>query len=549
MEMEIDNQIEWKPSKIEELIALNTPPQYLSCQIGSQGLTALSWTILYQRWDLADKLLTYGVDPNFPSADGLTALHMVLVTYSPNLSALPAFKSSYYYFYTNTISPLTLTVKPENSLPSFLEILIRHGAKLKADDWGMTALTVARLSRLNIDIQLMEKTLDLSVRDVLEGSVLQSLNRLNPYISYDHNNLVASLKHGIYQPEMPFIQGLNQPVNLSETQFSTNNKLKLFFPFPSVPLKLYLNTRFTTLSPRFEPRTYTHAEELNFVNNFANYLAIINTGYPSKFIDYFISDALAVAHMEINIITDYLRRVERFIRKTKLQNTDIYTEWFSTIDAVFEANYIPLLRHDMLTAGLDKNYGEYLIYQIIVFLEQTYNSFECDTRLQDFFIRWIGYLNSSICRVQTLLSIVIYYSRSDNDTFNVLTSRLIDFLLKYGVDINERSRDSLATCLHVAVKLNSPQLFSYLLDRNAYLFTVDKRGLTALNIIHMKYPEKKILFLQNPKVFPPFALKSLAAQAVSDTGRHKQISEVHKQTPVGHDKSQLSKFLGLHLRY
>ena len=538
MEMEIDNRIKWSFSKVEELISLNTPPQYLSRQIGLKGLTVLSWTILYQRWDLAEKLLKYGIDPNFPSTNGLTALHMVLLTYSLNLSALPTFKPSYYYFYTNKISPLMLHIKPENSSPNFLKTLIRYGAKLIPDEWKMTVLTVARLSRLNLEVQLFEKTLDLSVRDVLEGSTIQNLNKLNPYITHDHNNLVASLKHGIHQPT---IQG----INLSET---INFKLKLFFPFPSTPLRLYLNTRFIPLSPRFELGPYSPAEELNFINNFANYLAIINTGFPSQFIDYFTVDALEVANMELNIITDYLRRIVRCIQITKLQNNDIYTEWFSSIDSVFKTNYIPLLRHDMLSSGTDANYGEYLVYQIIVFLEQTYLSFECDTNLKDFFLKWVENLNSSVCRAQTIISIVISYSKCDMETPRLMY-RLIDFLLKYGFDINERSRNNLSTCLHKAVQVNSPKLFSYLLDSNAYLHTVDKRGLTALNMVHMKYPRNKFLFLQNPKVFPPFPLKSLAAQAVSDSGRYKQIPVGYRQISVGHNNSQLNQFLELHLRH
>ena len=534
MEMEHDDRIEWSSRKIEEYISLNTPPHLLSVQIGSQGLTALSWTILYQRWDLAEKLLKHGVDPNSPSTNGLTALHMVLLTYSPNLSALPIFKSSYYYFYTHTISPLTTNIKPENISPNFLQTLISYGAKLTADEWNMTALTVARLSRLKRIAQLLENTFDLSVHDVLECSTIQTLHRLNPYIAHDYNNLVAFIKNGVKLP------GIS--LNLSETFSSTNNKLKLFFPFPSIPFKLYLSSRFSTLTPRFKPRTYSPEEELNYVNNFANYLAIINTGYPSQFIIYFTVDALEIAHRELDIITDYFIRVVGYIQATKVRNNDVYTEWLSSLDSVFKANYIPLLGHDMRTAGQEANYGEYLVYQIILFLEQIHSAFECDTHLRDFLKRWLYVLKYSVCRLRSLFSIVLEYSQGDMSVPSHITYRLIDFLLKNEVDINERSRDSLSTCLHTAVQLNFPDLFSYLLDNNAYLFTVDKRGLTALNMVHMKYPSDKFLFFQNPKVFPPFTLKSLAAQAISESGRHKQI-------PVGHNNSQLSRFLELHLRY
>ena len=552
METEIPLQrMQWKPSSIEDLF-IDYSPEDITTVVDSQGLTPLSWAILYQRWDLAMKLLQHGVDPNYQSADGLTALHMVLITYSSNLHALPIFRSSYYYFYSNTISSLSCISDDDTTRP-FLNTLVQFGAKLIPDVWMMTALTVARLSRLDNEVRLIEENLDVGVRDVLECSIIQALHQLNPFLfkSYDlyRQNISASIKHGIPISLSQSIirQILQRNANLIEMHQFAFIILRQLYPFPSLPLKLFLNLHFTTLVLRSRSHLLSATDEVRIFDLFRSYLEMINTGYPTHFIEYFTNDALRVAAIELENIFDFTLILDKSLELHYTSTKDL--SWVYPIDRTFNMNYIPLLMYDFLPSRSDVTNGEDFIYRLIQILSRIYfivGEDSTNSELNIFFSKWISNLNFSVCRLQSLLSIVIVTFRSKCAQLNNwyrFAFRVIDFLLKFEVDINERARDTLACCLHTTVHLDMPEIFTFLLEKNAYLFTVDKRGLNALDMIRNKSSSFKIqLFMSIPKLRPPYPLKSLAAKAVSEYFSHSQLR-------VGHQRSQLSQLLELHLHY
>ncbi|KAI6654304.1 hypothetical protein LOD99_702 [Oopsacas minuta] len=525
---------QWELNSITELASPNSLKHEKSGQHDSLGLTALAWAILYQRWDLAQKLLDNGIDPNVCCADGISALHMVFVTFSPNMYALPSFRPSYYYIYTEGVSPQCTSIQElEDIPPKFLTSLIEYGARLIPDKWMVTPLTFARMACLKAEAKSMEHHLDLRVHDVLESSILQAVS---PSLEMSHENLSASVKHGVTLPESSLIYLWDKTTSPLERLLLLCDKLKLIYPFPSLPIKFYLNIAFTAFILKYDSKDAPPTDQLYLFKLFIFYLEMIGTGYPAHFLQFFRDDALKIANKELRIITHFLKHLEGSLETQYM--TDGTIEWFQPIDHIFKTNYSQLLKLDLPPTQSDLAKGEGLVYRLMFALTRINSCLHNDSRLNESYAQWVDELNSSLCRMDPLMSILIQYSNSIH-TFQETTS-MIEFLLRYGVDINERSRDSLTSTLHKTVQINDPEMFIYLLDKNAYLFIVNRAGLTPLDLIDMKYPgHEKDPFSQTQKVHPPFPLKSLAARVIS---RHAKLNELF----VGHHHSHLFKYLGLH---
>eukprot|EP00800_Vazella_pourtalesii_P010623 TRINITY_DN2599_c0_g3_i1.p1 TRINITY_DN2599_c0_g3~~TRINITY_DN2599_c0_g3_i1.p1 ORF type:complete len:537 (-),score=75.06 TRINITY_DN2599_c0_g3_i1:15-1625(-) len=534
MDMFIRRQ--WNTKVMEELVKEESFDLRRAVEKDSFGLTPLGWSTLYQRWDLTDELLEKKTDPNASCSEGITPLHIMFIKYNPNMFPLPSFRPSFYYMYTEGISPLCLVVEQERIPEEFIKQLAESGTRVLPDRWGVTGLTFARMAKLSNEIKLIQELFDLSVRDVIEAPLLQSVPNSMP--SIPNKYLTVSLKHGLPLSETSLVHSWIAAKSFAVRHLAVLEKIQAFYPFPSMALKIYLNVPFTAFTHQYNTTNPVPEDDPVLFKVFIIYLQLIGTDYPSRFIESFTDDALKMANKEVRIIYLFLILLEKFLDAR--YKTDASIEWFELIDNLFEKNYAQLLKVNVRHTGYSSEKGDGLVNRLAMIISKVNIYCRYDSRLEAQSTKWVKALSQSDCRKKPFMTIIVLYSDGLYESENVC--KLIQFLVANGADINERDRDSLTTCLHTVVERNNPVLFKFLLEMNAYLFTVDQNGNTALDLISLKYPDNKETYFENSKVNPPYALKSLAALKLAEFSKLESLF-------AGHHDSKIWKFMKLHYKY
>ena len=524
----------WTTKFLDELLKEEYFDLSRAVEKDSLGLNPLGLCVLYQRWDLTESLLEKKTDPNISCSDGITALHIMFIKYNPNMFPLPAFRPPYFYFYTEGISPLCLIVEQDRIPVDFITQLAENGAQLLPDKWKVTGLTFARMARLDNEINLLYELFDLSVRDVIEGPLLKSVP--NSMAKMPNTYLTVSLKHGLPLSETTCVDSWIKAKGSAERYLGVLEKIRAVYPFPSMPLKIYLNVPFTALTHQYNSTNPIPEDDGTLYKVFCIYLELIGTSYPYHFIESFSDDALKMANKEVRIIYLFLILLENYLDSQYKNHSNI--EWFTPIDSLFDTNYHQLLKLNMNYAGATSNEkGDGLVNRLAMIISRVNVYCRYDTRLDSYSMKWVEALTESMCRVKPLMTIIVMHSDGLNESTTLFA--MINFLLMFGANINERDNKSLTTCLHTVVERNNPRLFKYLIEKNAYIFTVDQNGNTPVDLINLKYPDSKDY--EDNKLNPPFALKSLAARKVSD---HYKLDDLF----LGHQDSQIWNFMKLHYK-
>ena len=524
---------QWSTKVIEELVKAEYFDSRRAVELDSYGLNPLGCSVLFQRWDLTTELLDHGTNPNATCSDGITALHMMFIKYNPNMFPLSAFRPSFYYLYTEGISPLCLIVEQDRIPEEFIKQLAKSGALLLPDKWGVTGLTFAHMAKLTNEIKLIQDLFNLSVKDVIEGPLLQSVP--NSMASMPNTYLTVSLKHGLPLSETSLIHSWNTTKSSASRHLAVLEKIIHLYPFPSMPFKIYLNVPFTSLTHQYNTTSPTKEDDVDLFKVFRIYLELIGTDYPTHLLASFTDDALKMANKEVRIIYLFLILLETFLDTQ--YKTDANVEWFHPIDHLFDVNYAQLLKLYSGRASVSTEKGDGLVNRLAMIISRSNVYCRYDSRLDSQSEKWVTALSESACRKKPLMSIIVLYSDGLYESKDICA--MIEFLLSKGADINERDRNTLTTCLHTVVERNNPELFKFLVDKNAYFFTVDEHGNTPIDLIKLKYPDNQDIYFQNSKLNPPYALKSLAALKVKE--RHKL-----EHLFSGHHDSKIWQFMRLH---